>query len=343
MNPIDVVYTWVENTPEHDNLRRYFMQKDGKKEATDNGVNRYTDNGELKYSIRSVYNFAPWVRQIFIIADDSQSPAWLRAGSENCSIPVKVIPHSLLFGPQYKAHLPTFNSQAIEVHLHRIPGLSEHFIYLNDDMFFGSPCHPSDFFTSSGLPKYDLCGGFLPTGKIRRSMSKHAMAWVNNGKLLDALFPKRPRRRRYPAHQAVPLLKSTFQAAWDNPRVRQLAERTSASRFRRTYNIYFIGFLLYWGIYARKAAKQKHLGTYHSLADHTNFKAIFKNLLSSRPKLFCVNDVLKKNRAKGELYLKGFLKVYFPTASIAERDVHAPDRSLLAPPAAGTNIVAGFG
>jgi hypothetical protein len=328
MNPnaqIDVVYTWVENTEEHHKLRDYFTCKDGKKEATDNGLNRYSDNGELKYSIRSVYNFAPWVHKIYIIADDSQSPTWLRSASENCSIPIQVVKHSELFGREYKGHLPTFNSQAIEVHLHRIPGLVEQFLYLNDDMFFGSPCHPTDFFTSSGLPKYDICGGFLPTGKIRRSMSKHAMAWVNNNKLLDRIFPTRKTRRRYPAHQASPMLKSTFEAAWANPAVRKLAEQTSASRFRRTYNIYFIGFLLYWGIYSKKAAKQKHIGVYHGLSDSTNFKLVFKTLLKTRPKLFCINDVLKKNRTKGENYLKGFMRLYFPVASIGECDVNSTD------------------
>jgi len=36
-----------------------------------------------------------------------------------------------------KSHLPTFSSPAIEAHIHRIPGLANRFIYLNDDVMFG--------------------------------------------------------------------------------------------------------------------------------------------------------------------------------------------------------------
>ena len=36
-----------------------------------------------------------------------------------------------------KSHLPTFSSPAIEAHIHRIPGLSQNFIYFNDDVMFG--------------------------------------------------------------------------------------------------------------------------------------------------------------------------------------------------------------
>ena len=46
-----------------------------------------------------------------------------------------------------KSDLPTFSSPAIESHLHRIPGLSDKFLYFNDDVMFGSEVWPDDFFT----------------------------------------------------------------------------------------------------------------------------------------------------------------------------------------------------
>ena len=49
-----------------------------------------------------------------------------------------------------KSHLPTFSSPAIEANIHHIPGLSNRFIYFNDDVFLGAPTMPDDFFTSVG-------------------------------------------------------------------------------------------------------------------------------------------------------------------------------------------------
>lgn len=55
-----------------------------------------------------------------------------------------------------KSHLPTFSSPAIETHLHRIPGLSEKFLYFNDDTMLGSQVWPDDWFTQSGGQKVYL-------------------------------------------------------------------------------------------------------------------------------------------------------------------------------------------
>ena len=103
---------------------------------------RFADNQELRYSMRSVEKYAPWVRKIFIVTN-GQIPSWLNLDNPR----VKVVPHSEIFTNQ--SHLPTFSSPAIESHLHKIPGLSKKFIYLNDDVFFGTEVWPDDFFTHS--------------------------------------------------------------------------------------------------------------------------------------------------------------------------------------------------
>ena len=63
-----------------------------------------------------------------------------------------MVPHREIFGDT--GRLPTFNSQAIESRLHRIPGLAEHFLYLNDDVFLGRPVPPEMFFTPGGLTRF---------------------------------------------------------------------------------------------------------------------------------------------------------------------------------------------
>jgi len=104
--------------------------------------NRFADNDELKYSLRSVEKFVPWVRKVFIVTN-GQIPSWLDIHHPR----IKLVTHEEIF--VNKSHLPTFSSPAIESHIHRIPGLSKKFIYMNDDVFFGAPVWPDDFFTHS--------------------------------------------------------------------------------------------------------------------------------------------------------------------------------------------------
>lgn len=101
---------------------------------------RFVDNEELRYSLRSVIKYAPWVRHIYIVTN-GQVPYWLDTTHPR----ITVVQHSEIF--PNSSHLPTFSSPAIEVHLHRIPGLASRFVYLNDDVMFGAPVLPSDFWT----------------------------------------------------------------------------------------------------------------------------------------------------------------------------------------------------
>ena len=99
---------------------------------------RFEDFNQLLYSIRSVEAYAPWVRHVFIVTN-GQIPVWLNTDHPR----VTIVPHTKIF--KYKSDLPTFNSMAIETNLHRIPGLSDKFIYLNDDFSFTNPVCLDDF------------------------------------------------------------------------------------------------------------------------------------------------------------------------------------------------------
>jgi hypothetical protein len=110
-------------------------------------MNRYRDNEELRYSLRSIIKYAPWVRRIFI-ATDNQLPSWLKVDHPR----ITVVPHSEFFPDP--STLPTFSSPAIEVNLHRIKGLSRRFVYFNDDVMLGAPIYPDDFMTKGQGVKY---------------------------------------------------------------------------------------------------------------------------------------------------------------------------------------------
>ncbi|XP_053209635.1 N-acetylglucosamine-1-phosphotransferase subunits alpha/beta-like isoform X2 [Panonychus citri] len=103
-------------------------------------VNRFADNDEFKYSLRSVEKFSPWIRNVYLVTN-GQIPDWLDVNNPR----LRLITHEDIF--PNKSDLPTFNSVAIEIHLHRIPGLSEKFLYFNDDIMLGKPVYLEDFYT----------------------------------------------------------------------------------------------------------------------------------------------------------------------------------------------------
>jgi hypothetical protein len=87
------------------------------------------------------------------LVTDQQRPEWLVEDDR-----LTVVDHRDLF--ERTDVLPTFNSHAIETQLHRIDGLSEHFLYFNDDVFLAQPADPGDYFTAGGLTT------FFPSTKV---------------------------------------------------------------------------------------------------------------------------------------------------------------------------------
>jgi hypothetical protein len=147
--PIDIVYTWVDQTErEWQKAYQFFLKETSFpselfRHKAASSI-RYNDHQELYYSLRSVKLYAQWVRKIFIVISDiNEAPSFLKDQKN-----IQIIRHSEVIDP---SHLPTFNSHVIEACLHRIPDLSEHYIYFNDDVFLGSPTTPNDFFCSNGM------------------------------------------------------------------------------------------------------------------------------------------------------------------------------------------------
>jgi hypothetical protein len=143
---IDAVITWVDGQdPTHQAKRQAHVN------TLPNAANhdaiaptRFNQCGEIDYCVRSVLQFAPWVRTIYIVTDN-QTPVIMNKLSKTMyADKIKVIDHRVIF-EGYEDYLPTFNSLAIESMLWRIPNLSEHFLYLNDDCFIVAPVKPEHF------------------------------------------------------------------------------------------------------------------------------------------------------------------------------------------------------
>jgi hypothetical protein len=148
---IDVVIAWVDGRdPKHRAKRKRYLADpggDAKPERVATDERRFSDNDEIRFCLRSIRNYAPWVRTIWLVTDD-QVPASIdrqRAEQDN----IRIVDHREIFRG-YDQLLPTFNSRAIESMLWRIDGLADRFVYFNDDMMLVGPVEPTDFFSHEG-------------------------------------------------------------------------------------------------------------------------------------------------------------------------------------------------
>jgi Stealth protein CR2, conserved region 2/Stealth protein CR3, conserved region 3 len=129
--------------------------------------------------------------------------------------------------------LPVYNSHAVESQLHHIPGLAEHFLYSNDDMFFGRTLWPTMFFSPGGVTKFIEAGERIGLGvnNLERSGFENAarvnrqLLWEKFGKVLT----------RHLEHTAAPLRKSVLLEL--EREFSQEFARTRASRFRASTDI----------------------------------------------------------------------------------------------------------
>lgn len=147
--PIDIVIPWVDGDDPvlAAKRRQHLTGKKEEKHADVAAATRFSDLGEIFWCIDSINIFAPFIRKIFIVTD-SQDPRLeehLAARFPDGHIPVEIVDHQVIFRG-YEKYLPIFNSRSIEAVIWRIPGLSEHFVLMNDDFFLAGPVKPEDFY-----------------------------------------------------------------------------------------------------------------------------------------------------------------------------------------------------
>jgi len=250
---IDIVILWVDGS---DSAWLEEKSKYTPPAAKDsNSVNRYRDWGLLPYWFRCIEKHAPWVRKVHFVTW-GHVPAFLNLNEPK----LHVVKHTDFIPAEY---LPTFSSHAIELNIHRIPDLSEHFIYFNDDMFLLRPMTEENFFRN-GLPC--TCGREVPwvfrgevgiwehavannLGVINRHFSKKEVirhhgdklyskcyGWKNNLRtlVLNTLFPDHFTGFQN-LHAPGAYLKSTFEEVWAaEPK---LLDSTCRDKFRQASNV----------------------------------------------------------------------------------------------------------
>jgi hypothetical protein len=151
---IDVVVAWVDGRDRKHRAKRlrYLANPGGDAgpKAAAHVEQRFSDNDEIRFCLRSIHNYAPWVRGIWLVTDDQVPAAIDRQRAEQYNI--RIVDHREIFRG-YEHLLPTFNSLSIETMLWRVEGLADRFLYFNDDMMLVGPAEPTDFFSHVGKVK----------------------------------------------------------------------------------------------------------------------------------------------------------------------------------------------
>jgi hypothetical protein len=321
MPDIDVVYTWVDGADEAfmESRKRCLQACRSAVEPEAAGMQRFRNNEELRYSLRSLDAFAPWVRRIYIVTN-GQVPRWLDTANERISI----VTHDMLFADT--ANLPTFNCNAIELQLHKIPGLSQRFLYFNDDCFFGRPVFPSDFITPAG----GVCAYFDPTPfpEPMPQLQVPDRAYIHTQTITGHILNGQ-KLSQMPAH---------ITQLYDKEILSRLEvlladefKKTASHKFRTkndlVLKILYFSYLAFSDEQKGKGheAKLLQFGTesysYIILTDRLlKMWKLFLAIRLRRPKFFCINDDLRDATADN-LILKSFrffLQSYFPRRGSCE-------------------------
>lgn len=247
---IDFVVTWVDGT---DKDWRALKSRYEGGDSVDDSDERYRDWGLFRYWFRGVEQFAPWVRKIHLVTW-GHLPKWL--DTENPKL--HIVKHE-----DYVPHefLPTFNCNVLEIYLHKIEGLAEHFVYFNDDMFLMQPVKPEDFFRK-GKPCDMLA--FQPV-VVNPSNPVMSHLFLNNSLVLCKYFDKRENVKKQPGkyfkpgypplyffynllellfplytgfytvHGPSSFCRETFEELWEKEG--ELLTRMSSNRFRSTDDV----------------------------------------------------------------------------------------------------------
>ncbi|MEU6882279.1 stealth conserved region 3 domain-containing protein [Streptomyces sp. NPDC046712] len=307
--PVDAVYTWVNGGDivwqERKNAVLASMGMATESAAT--SAARFRNRDELRYSLRSIDMYAPWIRNIYIVADN-QAPEWLDRSHPR----VRVVDHTEIFGD--RGQLPTYNSHAIESQLHHIEGLSEHFLYFNDDVFVGRTLTPSMFFLGNGTAKHFMSPTSVPMApasdgdEFNMSAAKNNRALIHGsfGQVLAHSFLHAP----HPLRRSV--LADIEQQYWDAVSV------TAASRLRSHSDVSVASSLHHYYGYHTQRSVPGSISCGFVNVGLSEQKPRLNKLLSARPNdVFCLNDYHDGDVSEDEqdATLAAFLPSYFPVAS----------------------------
>lgn len=330
---IDIVIPWVDSS---DPLwladkRKYENIKSANEDVSDA---RYRNDGTLKYLLRSIEKYMPWIRTVHFVTV-GHLPEWLDSSATG----LHIVKHTDYIPEQY---LPTFSSHTIELNMHRIPGLAEHFIYFNDDMLLLRPNSREDYF-QNGLPvdfavetaligkRYQSIAGVSLSNAeiINQHFNKHQVMKRNLNKWFNfhyglhmfktlALLPWGFFSDFSYAHTVNPYLKKTFEEVWKKEY--DVLDATCRHKFRNMSDVN------QWLMRDWQLANGDFVPSNPNKGKTFNIKADLsdiKNAIDEKKySIICINDVNYETITDYDKVideLNGILEAFLPEKSRFER------------------------
>ncbi|GAM27236.1 hypothetical protein SAMD00019534_104110, partial [Acytostelium subglobosum LB1] len=301
---MDIVYTWVNGSdPKHIKSR---IERSGGSKYAAPGNNRFRDLMGLKYSLRSLKKFAPWVRRVFVVSDN-QYPQWFNESSED----VRFIFHQEFF--KNLDDLPTFNSNAIETNFYNLPDfVSDCFVYFNDDIFVGSPVEMKDFWDPVYGQAIYKSGWTAPQPEAKLKNIWHACIKYSN-ELLNGLWGVDNSNRHYSSHGTNTFNKNILKMMQhDLPAAFELS---SSHPFRTAQDLQMPFLHLQYVLRYYATFEPSPINYYALLSDDLDkVKYELKRIKSIKPKTVCLNDGLSVDNPNMNVIeeLRQFFEDYFP-------------------------------
>lgn len=306
--PIDFVLTYVDGgDPVWQEKRQKYLN---------NRVTALTKNyrswDNLHYWFRCVAKFAPWVHKIYLVTDH-QVPSWLNTASDK----IVTVNHDDFIPEQY---LPVFSANPIELNLHRIKGLSENFVFFNDDTFITGEVGPEYFF-QDGLPcDYPVempYGANEPTfshilsndvALINTKYNRRKVLKEQKDKFYSKAYKQGRRKNLFYSlwksdrffgfenlHLPSCMLKSAYEAVWEE--FYENLDMTCHKRFRSDYDVnqYIVQYWMYMhGMFHpynwRSSTRSYQLND--TFSQKNNIFVACAGIRRPTMKLVCVNDAV---------------------------------------------------
>ncbi|MCM1177558.1 MAG: stealth family protein [Clostridium sp.] len=232
---------------------------------------RFRDWGTLKYLLRGIEVNMPFIRNVYlVVSHESQVPEWADRNNLKVVLHKEIIPEECL---------PTFNCNPIETHLQNIDGLSEEFLYFNDDIFPVGKCQPTDFFRN-GKPVIGFSWHLFTFGMYKKiCRNSDRIARKASGKGCSPFFLR-------PQHICTPMLKSECNEIYGKMS-REIISSLSTIRESRNCNQYlYLDYMFYKGLIIDSKIPKKHFSVATAGAD--KICAFIQNPSKA---LCCINDV----------------------------------------------------
>ncbi|MDD4238560.1 MAG: Stealth CR1 domain-containing protein [Desulfotomaculaceae bacterium] len=296
---IDFVIIWVDGDDEEWQKSRNCCL--GIKDEVVTSMYRNWDN--LQYWFRGVEKFTPWVNKIHFVTC-GHLPKWLNINHPK----LHIVKHSDYMPEEY---LPTFNSHAIELNLHRIEGLAEQFVYFNDDTFIMDQMQATDFF-KNGLPcDTPILSSLVPLvpkdpffhyfinnlSIINYHFSKRKVLKKNWSKWFSLKYGKLLFKNIYYApvggfsgflnfHLPAAFLKASLKEVWEKEP--EVLAATSINKFRTIHDVNQYIFS-YWQFATGNFTPRKTNYGRFFLIEQDN-QDLFECMSLRKYKMFCIND-----------------------------------------------------